>query len=261
MSIEIRLPNINASSDTDKIKQMQSYMYQMVQQLNWALNHIDSVGVQANQNVIQAAPTAQEKSPDDDSIDTFNSVKGLIIKSADIVNAYYEEINKKLEGLYVAEATFPEGSARFVQKTSAETAANATNINTLFNNTQTIQSNMDSINNVLETGEDCTTVLGARAWVNIGLIEYDNKTGFPIYGMEVGQVNEENGVEVYRRFAQYRSDGVHLFDQNGIEVVELSSSRMIIKTSANFQGSISHGGFTDYIRGDKSVVTKWTGGA
>ena len=250
--IDLRLPNITATTEAGKLQQVQSYMYQLVEQLNWALNNIDSISTQPPSTVGTTAHTAQE----DEAASNFNSIKGLIIKSADIVNAYYEEISRKLEGLYVAEANFPEGSAKYIEKTSAETLANSTNINTLFTNTQTISSNVSNINNVLKTGEDCTTILGASAWVNIGVIGHDS-AGFPIYGMEIGQVNEENGVEVYRRFAQYRSDGVHLFDQNGTEVVELSSSRMIIKTSAEFQGSISHGGFIDSVQPDRSVVTRW----
>lgn len=253
--IDIRLPNITATTEAGKLQQVQSYMYQLVEQLNWALNNIDSISntqAQVPANVGTTAPTTQEN----EAASSFNSIKGFIIKSADIVNAFYEEINKKLEGLYVAEANFPEGSAKYIEKTSAETTANSTNITTLFSNTQTISSNVSSINNVLKPGEDCTTILGASAWVDIGVIGHDNN-GFPIYGMEIGQVNEENGVEVYRRFAQYRSDGVHLFDQNGTEVVELSSSRMIIKTSAEFQGSIKHGGFIYIIQTDGSIVTKW----
>ena len=253
--IYIRLPNITATTEDGKLQQVQSYMYQLVEQLNWALNNIDSISntqAQAPAKAGTTAPTAQE----DEAAGNFNSIKGFIIKSAEIVNAYYEEISKKLEGLYVAEANFPEGSAKYIEKTSAETTANSTNITTLFRNTQTISSNVSSINNVLKPGEDCTTILGASAWVDIGVIDHDDK-GFPIYGMEIGQVNEENGVEVYRRFAQYRSDGVHLFDQNGTEVVELSSSRMIIKTSAEFQGSIKHGGFIDIVQTDGSIVTKW----
>ena len=231
-------------------------MYQLVEQLNWALNNIDSIsGTQAQvpATVSTTAPTAQE----DEAASSFNSIKGLIIKSADIVNAYYEEINSKLEGLYVAEANFPEGSAKYIEETSKVTKETSDGVSTLFKNTQTISTNVSSINNVLKPGEDCTTILGASAWVNIGVIGHDENTGFPIYGMEIGQVNEENGVEVYRRFAQYRSDGVHLFDQNGTEVVELSSSRMIIKTSAVFHGNIKHGGFEDIILPDKGIVTKW----
>ena len=257
MSINIRLPNITAPDDAGKLAQVQSYMYQLVEQLNWALNNINSVSpAVVNSSGKQITADTQDKDP----IATFNDIKGLIIKSADIVNAYYEEITHKLEGLYVAEASFPEGSAKFIQETSKTTTENSEKISTLFTNTQTIESNVGSINAVLQTGEDCTRILGARAWVDVGVLGYDNNTGFPIYGMEIGQINEENGKEVYRRFAQYRSDGVHLFDQNGVEVVELSSARMIIKTSAAFEGSIQHGGFLDTIMSDRSVVTKWVGG-
>lgn len=257
MSINIRLPNITATNDAGKLAQVQSYMYQLVEQLNWALNNIDSISP-AVENSYGKGVAADTQ--DSDPISTFNDIKGLIIKSADIVNAYYEEISEKLEGLYVAEANFPEGSAKFIQETSKTTTENSTKISTLFTNTQTIESNVKSINDVLETGENRTRILGSRAWVDIGVLGYAQSTGFPIYGMEIGQINEENGEEVYRRFAQYRSDGVHLFDQNGIEVVELSSSRMIIKTGAVFEGSIKHGGFKDEIAENGSIVTRWVGG-
>lgn len=258
MSIDIRLPNITAKDEAGQLLQVKSYLHQLVEQLNWAMKTLESGStgsiVDAKGN---SASWADEK---DDPVGTFNSVKSLIIKSADIVNAYYEEINKKLEGRYVAEASFPEGSATFIQKTSSTTTENAEGIKTLFENTQSIESNVKNINDVLKTDDNCTKILGSSAWVTIGVLGYDEETGFPYYGMEVGQVNEENGVEVYRSFAQYRSDGVHLFDQNGTEVIELSSSRMIIKTGAEFKGSLKHGGFIDTILSDKSVVTKWVGG-
>lgn len=254
--IDIRFPNITAKDEAGQLSQVKSYLHQLVEQLNWAINSIET----GSTAVVDAKGNAVTAAQKEDPVSSFNSIKALIIKSADIVNAYYEEVSRRLEGLYVAEASFPEGSAKFIQETSATLTANSTQISLLFDNTQTIQSDVKSINDVLKPGEDCTKILGASAWVNVGVLGYDEATGFPYYGMEVGQVNEENGVEVYRSFAQYRSDGVHLFDQNGTEVIELSSSRMIIKTSAEFKGSLKHGGFVDSILSDHSVVTKWVGG-
>ena len=40
MSVDIRLPNITAATAEGQMAEMQSYMYQLVQQLNWALNTI-----------------------------------------------------------------------------------------------------------------------------------------------------------------------------------------------------------------------------
>lgn len=33
----LRLPNITASSETEQLQQIKSYLYQLVQELNWAL--------------------------------------------------------------------------------------------------------------------------------------------------------------------------------------------------------------------------------
>ena len=42
MNTYIRLPNISARTLEGKVDQMQNYLYQMVEQLNWALNDADS---------------------------------------------------------------------------------------------------------------------------------------------------------------------------------------------------------------------------
>ena len=42
------------------------------------------------------------------SAETFYELKAMIIKSTDTVNAYYEKINKKLEGQYVEQEEFDQ---------------------------------------------------------------------------------------------------------------------------------------------------------
>ena len=147
MSIDIRLPNITATTDEGKLQQVQSYMYQLVEQLNWALNNIGSVGGTTEVKTITESSTASQ----DDPISNFNSIKGLIIKSADIVKAYYEEIDNllKLSGEYVAEATFPEGSAKFVELTNATLKANSTSIEQFYKDIQSITSDIESIGSYL----------------------------------------------------------------------------------------------------------------
>ena len=103
MSIAIRLPNITASTEEGKLQQMQSYMYQLVEQLNWALNTVESAqGGDTSAVVYQhrEPATAQEAE------DTFNSIKALIIKSADIVKAYETTIFSDFNAKYFAESDF-----------------------------------------------------------------------------------------------------------------------------------------------------------
>ena len=318
--IDIRLPNITASTERGQLEQIRSYLYQLAQQLNWAMENVDKKADDATKRI---EATTQQKDAVEQAQATFSEVKSLIIKSADIVNAYYEEISHRLEGVYVAEASFPGGSAKFIQETTLNMEANSTNINLLFDNTQTIEDsvgslqasvsevghevgnvkgdvdslgesvdgissnvtaveesvsgvrgdldslsgnvesmgdNLDSINGALQTSQEGTTIVGAEAWVKIGVLEYE-ASGFPIYGMEIGQVNSSNGAEVYKRFAQYRSDGVHLYDQNGIEVATISDYKLRITNAeminAVITDSLTLGGYE--ISTANGLAFKWKG--
>ena len=257
MSFNIDLPNITDASPTEQIRQLKSYLFNMAQQLNWALNTIETGG---NKSVVDVKgnPVSVSAEEKDDPISTFNQVKALIIKSSDIVNAYYEEIDNllKLSGEYVAEATFPDGSAKFIETTSQSISASSKNIELLFENTQTIASDIESVKGVLVTGSDGTKILGANAWVNIGVLGYDDD-GYPLYGMEIGQTNSENGVDISKKFAQYRSDGVHLYDQNGTEVAWISNNKLHI-TYAEITGKLTLGEFVVDIQ--RGFTLKWVGG-
>ena len=210
----IRLPNITAQDERGKLEQVRSYLYQLAGELNWALSNIDSKAAEATQKV---ETTTQQKNAVEQAQATFSEVKSLIIKSADIVNAYYDEINRRLEGVYVAQSDF----GTYTEETAATLEANSKGISLLFDNQQSIQTDVDSIQGALQTDSEGTTILGSEAWCKIGVLAYES-SGFPIYGMEIGQVNTDNGTTASKKFAQYRSDGVHLFDQNGIEVATIS---------------------------------------
>lgn len=265
--INIRLPNITAQNERGQLEQIRSYLYQFAQELNWALGNIDSKAEEATKRI---EATTQPKNAVEQAQATFSEVKSLIIKSADIVNAYYEEISYRLDGVYVAKSDF----GVYKQETAAVLDANSEQVNLLFSNQQTMQTNVedmgadvdsvaenvDSINGVLKTTAEGTTILGSEAWVKIGVLEYE-ASGFPVYGMEIGQVNTSNGEEVKRRFAQYRSDGVHLYDQNGIEVATISDYKLRITNAeiinAVITDSLTLGGYE--ISTANGLAFKWKG--
>ena len=266
--IDIRLPNITAATEKGQLEQIRSYLYQFAEQLNWALSNIDTKATEATQKI---EATTKDKNAAEQAQATFSEVKSLIIKSADIVNAYYEEINHRLEGVYLAQSEF----GTYKQETSATFSATSENIGILFNNQQTINTNVgnlsdsidsvgdsvDGINEVLQTDESCTTILGSQAWVKIGVLDYE-ASGFPIYGMEVGQTNKEGADTVYNRYAQYRSDGVHLYDQHSIEVATISDYKLKITNAelihAVITNSLKIGGYS--ISTDNGLAFKWAGG-
>lgn len=112
MSIDIRLPNINGATNAEQIAQMRSYLYQFAEQLNWALRTLES-GQSSESVVVQETKESSSSETKSPVTSTFSEIKALIIKSADIVEAYYQEIDKMLEasGKYVAQADFGDGGA------------------------------------------------------------------------------------------------------------------------------------------------------
>lgn len=236
-----RLPSVTAKTEAGKLQQIQSYMYQLVEQLNVALADIDggSIGKQtATANQPGISPTAGTEVA---AQATFGSIKSLIIKSADIVNAYYDVINKRLEGLYVAESDF----GTYAEQTAQQIEANSTAVKQFYTNLQTVISDIN-----LKISQ-----IDVSAYINSGLLDYDDD-GAPVYGLEVGQRTEIDGKEVFNRYARFTASKLSFFDSNGIEVAYISDKKLYI-SHVEITGSFTMGGFVDIVLDDKSVVTKW----
>ena len=246
--INLRLPNITATTEKGQLEQIKSYLFQFAEQLNWALNNVDKQATEATKKV---EATTEQKNAVEQAQATFSEVKSLIIKSADIVNAYYEEISRRLDGDYVAQSEF----GTYKEQTSATFEANSKAVNIRFDNQQTIidgiGADVEDIGDVLVSTDTDTKILGSQAWVKVGVLDYE-VSGFPIYGMEIGQTNTKRTNAVDTKYAQYRSDGVHLFDQNGIEVATIVNYQLNI-TNAQVMNLV----ITDTLEFDGySVVTK-----
>jgi hypothetical protein len=229
MAIDIKLPNIASPTEKGQIEQIKSYLYQLADTLKWAFNTIeggsnDVVVNKGSQNV----QSKGKESTTNDAESTFNSVKALIIKSADIVNAYYEVISNKLVGEYVAQSdfgTYSENTEKEIRETSSATEE-------LYKNIQKITSDLDGLK---------TKLIEVNAHIKSGLLFYDGD-GVPIYGLEVGQINEINGVEVFNKYARFTSDRLSFYDKNDIEVAYISDYRLHI-TNAEITGTLTLGRF------------------
>ena len=239
MSFDIRLPNITAASESGQLAQIRSYLYQFAEQLKWALNTIENDMGSKDQESAEVSSAAEQNT----AANTFNSIKSLIIKSADIVEAYYEEINKRLEGEYVAQSAFGE----FSEKTAQDITANSTEIEQLFTNVQTIGGVVDALYN---------TSITTSAYLKSGLLYYA-EDGSPVYGLEIGQTNKENGQETFDKFARFSSDKLSFYDNNEIEVAYISDYKIYI-TNAQVTGSLTVGKYM--ITTTSGLAFKWMGG-
>lgn len=241
MGLELRYPNITAQDGASQLAQIRSYLYQLVEQLQFALSEIEGAtggAVALSQKTVsQLDEVTRPKA-------TFDSIKSLIIKSADIVTAYYEEINKRLASEYVAQSDF----GTFSQQTSQDITENSTEIERLFTNIQQIITDIDNIE---------FTLVEVNAHIRSGLLYEDE--GIPVYGLEIGQKNIIDGVEVFNKYARFTSDRLSFYDQNDTEVAYISDYKLYIR-NVEITGSYKIGGFVDTVQSNGDVVTKWVGG-
>lgn len=241
MSVSIRYPSITGATDAEKLKQMQSYMHQLVEELNWALNNIDSISATPTAKPSTAVSTAQK----DDPISNFNSIKGLIIKSADIVTAYYEKIDNllKLSGYYAAKSdfgSFEEETKNLVSGTDTQLRQDLVSKQTLFDENGNVRAEL------LVNGH-----------IYSGIIEYA-KDGEAIVGIEIGQTT--NGT--FNKFARFTADKLAFYNaiNPDVPVAYISDYKLYI-THVEIIGSFKEGGYKDFVDSNGGVVTKWVGGA
>lgn len=242
MIIDFRLPNITAKDEAGQLRQMQSYMIQLVEQLNYAMKMVEEAPSTTVDKVSNATAAVSEEAKAQAS---FNSIKSLIIKSADIVNAYYEAINARLQGLYVAESDF----GTYTEATDLALEATSKGIEQNYTNIQQIISDIEGFNSYL---------IEVDAHINSGILYYGDD-GAPVYGLEIGQRTEINGEETFNKYARFTADKLSFYDSNDNEVAYISDKKLYI-THVEIIGSLSLGGFVDKVLADRSVVTKWVEG-
>lgn len=239
MGIDIRLPNITATDTEGKMSQMQSYMHQLVEQLNWALASVDNA-IQGNtSNVVMTSRSGQNS--EEDALDTFNSIKALIIKSADIVTAYEEMMREDFSGEYVAVSAF----GTYTQNTDLAIETNSKGVDELYSNVQTIGSEVRETNAYIRRG-----YLG------------DDTSGNAVYGIAVGETNDKGE---YKNYAWFTADKLSFFgsaDGNDErkykgEVAYFSKNRLYVN-DAVFLGTIQFGKYV----ADTSdgLAFTWVGG-
>ena len=302
MSVNLRLPKITGLSEKEQILQIKNYLYQLVGDLQFALNGSGSASNSAVSLTSQGSGSSGYV--DINTMAVFTALKPLIIKSADIVSAYYEQINTKLKGIYVAQSDF----GTYTEQTSQEIEQNSTEIAQAFTNIQTIDTDLqgvftdiqavdnkivgevtnikkniedttkalsDSINDATdglsESIDEVSTDLGGKiaaltksvdailtvnAYIKSGLLYY-NSDELPVYGVEVGQTNNVNGTDVFKKFARFTADRLSFYDQNGTEVAYISDYKLYI-TSVEILYNLVGGGFVlDFSRG---FTLKFSGG-
>lgn len=236
----LQLPNITGKTVPEQVEQMRKYLFQLVEYIQ--VNQTLSTAINTEKRNPSVAAGTSFAQQEQQAQSAFNSVKSLIIKSAEIVDAYYAQISKRLEGSYVAKSEF----GTYKQNTSALISANAEGIKVNYDNIQNLNSNIEGIQ---------SSLVDVAAHIKSGLLEY-NDAGIPIYGVEVGQTNVVDGAEVFRKFARFTADRLSFYDANEEIVAYISDYKLHI-THVEIGLSLRQGAFLDKTQEDGSIITKW----
>lgn len=235
MNIDLRPLNLTATTPEAKIAQIQSYLIQFTSQLQYALYSIEQ---QEKEYAEKIEKKQKELNPEKEAESTFNSIKSLIIKSADIVDAYSEEINRELSGVYVAQSDF----GIYSQETSRRIEENSQYTKDVFVNVQEISSSLSEVENI---------VLETNAYIKSGELDTDEE-GRPIVGIEVGETNDG----VFSRYARFTSERLSFFNNNGIEIAYVSGQKLYI-TEAEITGNLTLGKYE--IDTSDGLIFRWAG--
>ena len=212
--MSIPLPRQITGSGQEQLRQIQSYLFRLSQELELALGTVDKQLLTLRDTAAQTERTVQAVSESQNPKAQFSSLKALIIKSADIVNAYSEEISRKLSGEYVAQSDF----GTFRQETRQEIRENSQEITRAFSNMQVIEDTLAELNGA---------VTQVNAWIKTGKLGEDQDS-VPIYGVEIGQQTEKDGIVAFQKFARLLADRLSFFDRNGLEVSYIGEESMHI---------------------------------
>lgn len=222
MNLPFRYPNITAGDAVSQLGQIRSYLHQLVDQLNVSAADTDKTVSEVRSQGAMLQKTASSLEAQTPKA-TFGSLKSLIIKSADIVDAYYDQISTKMVGEYTALSEFGE----FKQSTTNTLLANSESITNIYTNYQEIKGSLNKY--ISET----------KAYIKTGLLDDDGK-GNPIYGLEIGQENnsdnETNSDENVKfiKYARFTSNQLTFYDQNDKPVAWISDQTLHI-TKAEIQ--------------------------
>ena len=237
----IRLPNITAATEKEQLMQVKSYLHQLVQELNWALNSIES----GNSTATTKKTSSGNAVTKEELTTSYNDLKALIIKSASTVSSYAEAAEEIYNSRYVAQSDF----GTYMEEASQTIKKNATAIESFYEDVQRIITDIDTLEHSL---------IEVSANIKSGILYYDD-SGIPVYGLEIGQRTKLDGVEVFDKFARFTSDRLSFYDQNDNEVAYISDQKLFIN-HAEIKYSFRMGGFMDTVLSDGSIVTKWVGG-
>ena len=239
--VQLSLPPSPQGSVQQQLTRQYAYLFQMAQQLNLALEQLQPLPAAVPG---RAAPTAEETQQ-------YQSLKSLVIRTADRVRQEMDKLSLRLEGEYVAAGDF--GS--YVEKLSSYIEANPQALTQYYRFASDLQGQMDKVDAAFADYK-----AGTEGYIRTGIVDYDG--ALPVYGVAVGQnltateVDGEQVVDQNNFRATFTATKLS-FWQDATEVAYVSNNRLYI-TNITVLDAVVLGQWK--LSGENGLVCQWIGG-
>ena len=242
LPVVFEIPRIGPGPLETQVTELERYLHSFTEKLNYAMSIVGTT--EAEEAYVAEAVASGAVDAEAKARDVFNSIKNLIISSADIIESYYEQMSARMAGTYVAKSDF----GVYAEETEALINANSTAIE---QNYTLIQEISGAITEILNTQ------MATRAWVRSGLL--DDSVTPPIYGVEVGQVTTENGVEIFNKFARFTAGGIYFYlpGTSSTEPVAQLTGTLLSVTNVRILARLTIGGYV--VDSSNGLAFRWGG--
>lgn len=195
MSFKFQLPPITSETSIDKLR---SYLMQMTDQLEYALNNLETSNfTETSRKEIANTSTEIAQQTTDASVEV---LKAMIVKNAEVIEQQMDTMEQNLHGEYTALSsqfgTYREETDNKIEANANAITQNYTNVQTMIGETNDslseTQSQVDSQGAVQTETSKWEAI--TKAYIKTGLLYYDGLD--PIYGIAIGQIKiDENDPE------------------------------------------------------------------
>lgn len=191
-----------------------AYLFQMAQQLNQALDGLDS-------QVRSAAVTASAQNEGEKQ--QYQTLKSMIVKTAGQVQQEMDRLALELKGQYVAASDF----GTYVERLNSYIEANPSALTQYYSFCADLKANTDAV-----TAAFASYKTDTEGYIRTGIVYYDGAV--PVYGVAVGQnltVTEVDGEQVVdqNNFRATYTASKLSFWQDAEEVAYVSNNSLYIK--------------------------------
>ena len=237
------MPPSPRGSVQEQLVRQYSYLFQMAQQLNVALGQLESGGT--------AAPSGGTAAPAAEREQQYQTLKSMIVKTADTVQRRMDQLSARLEGEYVASSEF--GS--YIEKLSAYIEAHPDALTQYYSFCSDLQGDVDAVDAAFGSYK-----AGTEGYIRTGVVYYEG--ALPVYGVAVGQNLTTTLVDGVETVAQndFRATFTAKrlsFWQDSTEVAYVSDNRLYIR-DITVLDSVTLGGWK--LASENGLAFQWIGG-